>query len=147
MELYVRKDLRRVSADSCPNCARWSKGGQACAIATCLACGSPQCHGNGSARGSCSVCLIGVLPGWSGCDRPCGYKGCQKRGIAFAPRMGRVCAEHALRARQGTRVQTVNGRAVRVPCTVAQYVFDRTEARGQAWRLVSFAEGAKIHGT
>jgi len=141
VQLYIRKDLRRVSADSCPNCARWSKGGRPCDVVSCLACGASQCHGNGSARGACAVCLIGVLPGWSGCDRFCGYKGCQNRGIAFAPRMGRVCAEHALRARQGSRLETHNGRAVRLPCTVAQFVFDRTENRNQAWRLVDYERG------
>ena len=140
MKLYVRKDLRRSSADSCPHCARWSKGGKPCEIVSCLACGSPQCHGHGSARGACAVCLIGVLPGWSGCDRPCGYKGCERHGIAFASRVGRVCVEHALRARHGSRLQTVNGRIQRTPCTVAQFVFDRTENRGQAWLLVE--EGA-----
>lgn len=137
MELYIRKDLHRVSADSCPHCGRWSKGGKPCPVVTCLACGSPQCHGNGTARGTCAVCHIGLLPGWAGNGHVCGYKRCERRGIALAPRMGRVCTEHALRALHGSKLQILNGRAVRVPTTVAQFVYQRTEAREQAWTLIN----------
>ena len=39
---------------------------------------------NGLARGTCSICLVGLLPGWSGTDRSCSYAGCAERAVARA---------------------------------------------------------------
>lgn len=71
-----------------------------CATVECALCGTRQCHGNGSARGLCAVCLYGYLPGWSRHtrERTCGYKGCESAAIAFA-RKRPICLEHTKRVR------------------------------------------------
>lgn len=80
-----------------------SRSGE-CERTTCLACKTPQCMGHGLGRGTCGVCFVGLLPGWSGNnDRPCGYKGCGEKAVALAPRMGAVCASHAARAKHDKR--------------------------------------------
>jgi hypothetical protein len=100
---YIRK-ATRVYQGGCKWCGtHWGQpveSGQ-CSHTTCKACGSGQCMGNGLGRGQCGVCLIGLLPGWSGTDRPCGYKGCPERAIAACDRVGFCCAKHATRATQG----------------------------------------------
>jgi hypothetical protein len=53
-------------------------GADVCTQSTCLACGIEQCHGNGSSRGTCKRCHYGILPGWSGSQGTCAYKGCGK---------------------------------------------------------------------
>ncbi len=55
---------------------------KACKVTACLACHTTQCMVNGLARGQCSICLVGLLPGWSGTDRVCDYKGCGKKAVA-----------------------------------------------------------------
>lgn len=54
-----------------------------CDQSTCMACGTEQCHGNGSGRGTCRECHYGMLPGWSGSSerRACDYKGCAEPAV------------------------------------------------------------------
>lgn len=80
--------------NGCRYCGSMREGPVDCKLVECKACGSPQCFGNGSARGTCSICLVGLLPGWSGHDRRCGYKGCFAPSIAEAPRVKQVCRTH-----------------------------------------------------
>lgn len=85
---------------SCPNCGRWSFANKPCQHVKCLGCGTLQCFGNGSARGSCGACHYGILPGWSGWSCKCSYKGCgNDAAFRFVPRMGNVCLEHASRTK------------------------------------------------
>jgi hypothetical protein len=59
--------------------------------------------GNGLARGTCGVCLFGMLSGWSGSHgRACAYKGCKHEAVfRGAPRKNLVCMEHASRLKMG----------------------------------------------
>jgi hypothetical protein len=96
---FVRKERRVYDFSLCRLCG--SAGGCSaprCSRAVCLACGTPQCHSNGLGNGTCGVCYVGLLPGWSGSDRPCGYKGCGERAVARAPRVGLCCRQHMQRA-------------------------------------------------
>lgn len=61
---------------SCTRCGSAVCDGRTVA---CMGCGTEQCHNNGLGKGSCSACYYGILPGWSGSDKPCGYKGCANR--------------------------------------------------------------------
>lgn len=72
-----------------------SKTGQ-CSPTTCGACGSTVCMGYGLGNGKCPVCYFGLLPGWSGNQRTCSYKGCDKPAIAVDPRNRNryVCENH-----------------------------------------------------
>jgi hypothetical protein len=97
----VRRDARIPSDYGCTFCGTcWGQPSRSghCDATQCKACGSVQCMGNGLGRGQCAICFAGLLPGWSGTDRACGYKGCKERAIAAAPRVGYVCGTHALRA-------------------------------------------------
>lgn len=82
----------------CRYCGRYSE--RDCAPATCAACGTVQCHGNGAGKGTCFVCHNGWLPGWSHDHRvqECGYNGCSEPTVSYAPRVGRVCRAHLGRA-------------------------------------------------
>lgn len=95
-----------------------------CTAVDCPACGSRQCHSNGSGNGTCQVCHYGWLPGWSrsAYDRECGYRGCSAPAVANAPRVKRVCAAHLDRAK-------VNG------VTLAAYIAGRVAHRdsGKGW--------------
>jgi hypothetical protein len=71
---------------------------------SCKACGTPQCWTNGMAHGTCGVCNVGLLDIFSQHDRPCGYKGCGKEGVALAPRVGRVCKDHLQRAKLDVKI-------------------------------------------
>jgi hypothetical protein len=68
-------------------------GRRACAAATCLACGSKQCMGNGAGNGQCSVCYIGLLPGWSGSTAQCQRARCTEQAVKIV-RKRKVCATH-----------------------------------------------------
>jgi hypothetical protein len=127
MARYVRKDRRIYDFSSCGYCGTGYGTKPGCRHVECPACGSPQCHGNGSGHGTCSVCLHGMLPGWSGNDRACGYKGCTHRAIARAPRVGFVCHEHMDRA-------TVHVYGSRL--TLAAYVARRIADRDREWVLI-----------
>lgn len=82
---YVRRNRRIYNFSSCLlcGCACGIVKGEAkvCRPTTCLACGSRQCMVNGLGRGQCSICLIGLLPGWSGNNRTCQYIGCTNHAI------------------------------------------------------------------
>jgi hypothetical protein len=76
----------------CRFCGRATDARQPdCRPGTCLACGSRQCN---SRQGRCIVCLVGIMPDWSGWRRECGYTGCHEQAVAKAPRVRWVCAEH-----------------------------------------------------
>jgi hypothetical protein len=124
---WVRRD-RRVSDHSlCDLCGAAGFTSGRCRVTTCLCCGSPQCMANGGARGQCSICHVGLLPGWSGTDRPCGYKGCPNRAVCAAPRVGYCCREH-------------RGRAGLLP-RMNEYLL----ARGKEWVLVD-DNGKEVSG-
>jgi hypothetical protein len=108
----------------CPNCGRWSPGDKPCEWVSCLACGTFQCFGNGSARGTCRTCYHGMIPGWSGNNNPadhpgryrpampsesvrCDYKGCNAMAVYrhLPGSKSRACLAHgtAVLARQAER--------------------------------------------
>jgi hypothetical protein len=66
----------------------------------CLACGTKQDMKNGTARGQCAHCYIGLLEGWHvpTSTRTCRYKRCGKPTVA---RDGawHVCADHLAKRR------------------------------------------------
>jgi hypothetical protein len=100
-----------------------------CTLVECALCGTRQCHGNGSGRGLCAVCLYGYLPGWSRphCERTCAYKGCDDEAVAFA-RKRAICLEHTQRVR-------VNG--LLLPEYVAARLAHRDSGAGwEQWTLI-----------
>lgn len=125
MTRWVRKEVLRYGG--CPHCGSLRYGGSACPTTTCKACGTVQCMSNGGARGTCSICLLGILDGWSGHDRACGYKGCSERAVAEAPRIHNVCSQHALVAWYRTRRGDMPGE------TVAAFIASRLDEREKAW--------------
>lgn len=91
---------------SCRYCGRAQAND--CARAQCLACGNYVCHGGGS---TCPLCFFGLIPGWSGVgQRVCGYKECDNKAVARAPRVGFVCLTHTHRAKdgRGTVAENIN---------------------------------------
>lgn len=103
MARYVRFNARICEHSLCKLCG--TAGGcspSGCGRVTCLACGSPQCSSNGLGRGQCSICYVGILPGWSSWQQTCGYKGC---GVQAVARIGglpsAVCAHHLERRKPG----------------------------------------------
>ena len=112
MNRWVRKDRRIYDFSGCAACGTcWgaapgaAKQGHTCSVTTCLACGTDQCMGNGLGGGECGVCYYGLLLGWSGTDRPCGYKGCRERAVATTPRVGFACKAHLARSGLDVRIQ------------------------------------------
>jgi hypothetical protein len=95
---YRAEDQRRNAvAWGCSYCGTaWGQRNATgyCEKTVCLACETPQCMGNGLARGQCGFCYHGILPGWSGSNRPCGYKGCEERAVAACSRVRYACAAH-----------------------------------------------------
>jgi hypothetical protein len=114
-----------------PQCTYCGRAGTDCPAVECLLCGSRQCHGNGSGDGCCAVCYYGYLPGWSRSSEPkdCGYKSCDKDAIAKAPRVKRVCADHA------DRVKVLK-------MTLTEYVAEQVAVRdsGKGWQRWRFVE-------
>jgi hypothetical protein len=108
---YVRKNRRIYNFSLCKACG--SAGGTAglCGATTCLACNTTQCMSNGLGCGQCSVCYVGILPGWSGSDQTCAYKHCDKKAVA---RLGNVrkpvCKEHLEYKQAGYVEQRVSER-------------------------------------
>jgi hypothetical protein len=88
-----------------------------CRPGVCLACGSRQCNSN---QGRCVVCLVGIMPDWSGWRRECGYAGCHEQAVATAPRVRQVCADHLDRP-----TQLLTGKKV----TTAEYIAQRIAVR------------------
>lgn len=121
----------------CQFCGRW--GNEDCKAVACLGCGTVQCFGNGGARGTCSVCHYGILPGWSGSDCQCKYAGCKdKAAFLYAPRKGSVCARHANQCKVTTYERDVGPSVVRtVYVTLAEY------AKRCAERPGSYARGLR----
>lgn len=120
---------RRYDWAQCRYCGR---AGQDCAAAVCLLCGTRQCFGNGSAGGTCAVCLHGWIPGWSrggtAESKQCGYRGCELDAVANVPRVKRACIEHVKRARAGR---------MSLPDYVAYQIKARDAGKWwQNWRLV-----------
>jgi hypothetical protein len=115
----------------CRFCGRAQDGD--CPPATCQLCGSVLCHGAGA---DCRVCHYGFIPGWSrGCaQRVCGRKHCAAEAVAKAPRVGRVCAEHA----KLTKLRLVGGRTL----TITEYVAERIAHRdaGKGWECWRWAQ-------
>ena len=94
----IYQDGRIKACRLCGSCYGVESDGK-CRPTTCLACGSVQCMSNGLSNGTCSICYHGLLPGWSGNDQKCGYKGCEEKAVARAPRGKKFCcAKHFQRA-------------------------------------------------
>lgn len=139
---YIRKGARvyTYTHHSEPKWCRWCGTGYGiaqsrppyeCAHTTCLACGSGQCMGNGLGRGQCGICLIGLLPGWSGTNRQCGYKGCPEKAIAACDRVGFCCRKHTTRATNGRLYES------KKPITVAEYIAARLADREREYVSVN----------
>lgn len=100
---WVRKGTRIYHDSHCLYCGvHYGIGSgepRACRITICMVCDSVQCMVNGLSRGTYGICGIGLLPGWSGTDRPCSYKGCQNRAIARADGKLFRCREHLERGK------------------------------------------------
>jgi hypothetical protein len=121
-ETWVRRD-RRVRDDAhCLLCGDYygicSGEHRAHPPTVCLACGTAQCWTQGLSRGTCGVCYVGLLPRFSGSDRPCGYVRCANRAVAVAPRVKNVCREHLARAYK------------------YDYVADQLATRDQQWERI-----------
>jgi len=97
MARYIRKDSKVYDFSCCKLCGTAYGGKQHnnhCPVTVCLACDTPQCLSNGLGSGQCSVCYVGLLPGWSGSKRTCSYAGCRQQAIARGKRKKNVCREH-----------------------------------------------------
>lgn len=104
---WARRDRRVYEHSCCSICGTgWgaapgaARQGATCKPSTCAACGSIVCQSHGLGNGRCPICLIGLLSGWGGNNRPCRYKGCQARAVALDGRW-HVCAAHLERRRPG----------------------------------------------
>lgn len=132
---YIRKGSRVYSnSPACRWCGTaWGQPNarRECEHTTCLACGSGQCMGNGLGRGQCGICLIGLLPGWSGTNRQCGYKGCPEKAIAACDRVGFCCRKHTTRATNGRLYES------KKPITVAEYIAARLADREREYVSVN----------
>jgi hypothetical protein len=81
----------------CDLCHTWRTTPGRCQQIACLACGTVQCHSNGTARGCCKACYFGRLPGWSFNYVPatCQYTGCTAPNVyAFLPGSKKHCCKH-----------------------------------------------------
>lgn len=78
----------------CDLCHTWRATPGRCLQIACLACGTIQCHSNGTARGCCHHCYFGRLPGWAFGHHPstCTVKGCQTPAVyAYLPGAKKDC--------------------------------------------------------
>lgn len=128
---WIRVIDRAPTANNCRYCLRFQS--YDCEPVACMACGSIQCHGNGSGNGCCSVCFYGYLPKWgrNAVERVCGYVRCGNEAVARGSRVGPVCFDHMARAKADkTR-------------TYAEYIAHRIAYRDSGgngwdrWRLVA----------
>jgi hypothetical protein len=112
---YTHKTYDRYGERGCHFCGTCYADAMtthACDATTCKACGLRQCMGHGLGHGACGICLVGILGGWGGAERACGYKGCAEPAIAEAPRVRNVCASHFERAYKQT-LETLRASALR----------------------------------
>lgn len=129
----MRDAMARAARYSWPQCRYCGRAqNHDCPVAVCLLCGSPQCFGNGGGSGRCSVCLNGLLPGWSGVSEivhnGCGYARCDLPAVAVA-RKKPVCIDHANQIKVGK---------VTLAEHVRESIAHRDSGKGwQEWRLVS----------
>lgn len=133
---WVRKLYRGASNGGCPACGSCygrSDPSKPCEVSTCQACGSAVCASYGLGKGQCPVCMLGLLTGWSGCDRyRCGYAGCGEQAVSAAPRVGHVCKAHLSKAKVGAGWE----RAAR-NVTLAERIAEYLEARPKNFVEVS----------
>lgn len=89
--------------------------------------------GNGLGHGTCSICHVGILPGWSlrAKEKKCFYKGCNGEAVALSGRGG-VCREHLGRAKTGK-------------VTLAEYIGQCIAERSRKWVLID--DGSAFRGT
>lgn len=113
----------------CQRCQSFACDGR---TVVCKGCGTEQCHNNGLGRGACSVCLYGILPGWSGSDRACGYKGCTERAsFGYVPgSVKSVCHTHASKPKVTIHEHKLDARGnpcgmVTTKITLADYIARR----------------------
>ena len=82
--------------ESCSICHTWRATPGTCKQVVCMACGTSQCHSNGTARGTCRTCYFGRLPSWSFSFVPatCQYKGCTEPNVyAWLPGTHKHCCK------------------------------------------------------
>jgi len=98
MKRYVRVNGIPIfePKQQCPYCGSFVCNKR---VAICKCCNSPQCHGNALGNGQCGICLVGLLPDWSGSNGKCTYKACGKEAVARGRGRKYVCSDHA--AHQG----------------------------------------------
>lgn len=100
---WVRVNQARIfePAQQCRYCGTFWGGAGDCKATVCMACGASQCMGNGLGNGQCSLCYVGLLPGWSGSDGTCTYKGCGSLAVARGRGRKKICAVHAAHQKIG----------------------------------------------
>jgi hypothetical protein len=126
---------RGYSWDQCRYCGA---AGRECPKTTCLACGTPQCKK--PMHGECLVCFAGWLEGYSRTsygaslrDRStCGYKGCDGRAVAKAPRVGQACAPCLSRA-----VVHIRGARITLADSIGANLAQRDRG-GQSWQHIAW---------
>lgn len=98
-----------------------------CPPATCLLCGTVQCHGNGGNDGTCRLCHHGYLPGWGRNHDAsiCGRKGCDNHAVTKAPRIGQACSDHA----KVTKLR-IGSRSITLADYAAERVAHRDSGKG-----------------
>lgn len=97
MTRYVQLWKRRYATTPgfCPFCgSAWGGYANGCPVTICRACETPQCMSYGSGNGRCGVCYVGLLPGWSGSDRPCSFAKCDQSAVAHVQGKRYACKQH-----------------------------------------------------
>lgn len=83
---FIRKNRQIYDFSCCKLCGTaWGNyPNKQCPQTICLLCGSKQCLVNGLGRGSCGICLRGILTGWGiGPNVKCNFRGCKNPPVAF----------------------------------------------------------------
>jgi hypothetical protein len=105
---FLRRDRLVYDFSTCALCGTaWgSHSEKKCARSVCAVCGTAQCQGNGARDGTCAICYVGLLPGWSH-PEPCRCRAAaqavwHKRSycLQHLPKTARLEAEQYL-ARRG----------------------------------------------
>lgn len=125
---YTRKDTLIYDHACCRVCGTGWGGkpgghalGHVCDVSECMACGSRVCQSHGLGRGSCPVCYIGILTGWSGSNRTCGYKRCSNPAVA---EVGGLVKNVCMECIERPKVHRMTAKA---------YIAKRVEERAEQW--------------
>jgi hypothetical protein len=86
-----------IRVGSCKYCGSFYGGHKdGCPATTCLFCGARVCMSHGLGCGQCPVCYHGLLPGWSGTNCTCTYKGCKEKAVSRGRCRKPICRAHAI---------------------------------------------------